>query len=160
VTCTRGKVTWFSCDESVVAMRAVFGTKKQSKARQSSPATNHCGAWGERRHSSYSFLTSALDRGEWSASRPAGALPRDKDTQYPLYRRMGGPQCRSGHRGYRKNPSPLPGIEPRSPARPVRGQTVYWLSYLSSLFWECKEKNSNATDSNYISPLHWVVEAP
>jgi hypothetical protein len=40
-------------------------------------------------YSSYSF-TSALDGGEWSESR------------YPLYRRLGGPQSRSGHRGYRK----------------------------------------------------------
>jgi hypothetical protein len=29
---------------------------------------------GERRYSAYSFLTSALDRGEWSASRPGRAL--------------------------------------------------------------------------------------
>jgi hypothetical protein len=30
---------------------------------------------GERRNSSYSFTTSALDGGEWSASRPGRALP-------------------------------------------------------------------------------------
>jgi hypothetical protein len=30
---------------------------------------------GERRHSSYSYLTSAPDGGEWSASRPGRALP-------------------------------------------------------------------------------------
>jgi hypothetical protein len=29
--------------------------------KQSSPATRHGGAWGERRYSSYSFLSSALD---------------------------------------------------------------------------------------------------
>jgi hypothetical protein len=28
----------------------------------------------------------------------------------------------------------LPGIEPRSPGRPVPGQTLYWLSYPGSLF--------------------------
>jgi len=44
--------------------------------KQSSPATRHGGAWGERRYSSYLFLSSALDRGEWSASRPGRALPR------------------------------------------------------------------------------------
>jgi hypothetical protein len=49
---------------------------------------------GERRHSSYSFSTSALDGGEWSASRPWG-----KDPQYPLDRKLGGPQSRSGRRG-------------------------------------------------------------
>jgi hypothetical protein len=36
---------------------------------QSCPTTRHEGAWGERKYSSYSFLTSALDRGERSASR-------------------------------------------------------------------------------------------
>jgi hypothetical protein len=30
---------------------------------------------GDRRNSSYSFLTSALEGGEWSASRPGSALP-------------------------------------------------------------------------------------
>jgi hypothetical protein len=44
-------------------------------SKQSSPATRHGGAWGERRYSSYSFLTSALDGGEWSATRPGRALP-------------------------------------------------------------------------------------
>jgi hypothetical protein len=52
---------------------------------------------GEMRYSSYSFLTSALDGGEWSASRSGRSLPRGKDPQYPLYRRLGGPQSRSGH---------------------------------------------------------------
>jgi hypothetical protein len=33
---------------------------------------------GERRYSSYSFTTSALDRVEWSASRPGRALPPGK----------------------------------------------------------------------------------
>jgi hypothetical protein len=47
-------------------------------AKQSSPPTRHSGAWGER-YSSYSFLTSAPDGGEWSASRPGRALPRGKD---------------------------------------------------------------------------------
>jgi hypothetical protein len=39
------------------------------------PAICHGGTRGERRYSSYSYLTSALDRGEWSASRPGSALP-------------------------------------------------------------------------------------
>jgi hypothetical protein len=43
----------------------------------------------DRRYSSYSFLTSALEGGEWSASRPGRALPPGK------------------------NPLPLSGIEPR-----------------------------------------------
>jgi hypothetical protein len=64
---------------------------------QSSPATRQCGACGERRYSS-SFLTSALDGGEWTASRPGRALPRGMDSWYPLYRRLGWPRSRSGHR--------------------------------------------------------------
>jgi hypothetical protein len=34
----------------------------------------YVGAWGERRYSSYSFTTSAIDGDEWSASRPGRAL--------------------------------------------------------------------------------------
>jgi hypothetical protein len=33
---------------------------------------------GERRYSSYSFLTSALDGGEWSASLPAALCPGER----------------------------------------------------------------------------------
>jgi hypothetical protein len=46
---------------------------------------------GERRYSSYSYLTSALDGGEWSASRPGRALPPGKEPRFPLNRRLGGP---------------------------------------------------------------------
>jgi hypothetical protein len=35
--------------------------------------------WGESRYSSYSFLTSQIDRGEWTTSLPGRALPRGKD---------------------------------------------------------------------------------
>jgi hypothetical protein len=54
-------------------------TDYQSNIFTTVPATRHGGAWGERRYSSYLFLTSALDRGEWSASRPGRVLPRGKD---------------------------------------------------------------------------------
>jgi hypothetical protein len=39
---------------------------------------------GERRYSSYSFSTSALDGGEWSASRPGRALPPGKEHPVPI----------------------------------------------------------------------------
>jgi len=45
-------------------------------------------------YSSTLFLTSALEGGERSASRPGCNLPPGK-TRYPLYRRLGGPQGRS-----------------------------------------------------------------
>ena len=43
----------------------------------------------------YSSMTTALEGGEWSAARPGLTLPPGK-TRYPLYRRLGGPQGRSG----------------------------------------------------------------
>jgi hypothetical protein len=38
---------------------------------------------GEKRYSSYSYLTSALDGGEWSASRPGRTLPPVKEPLVP-----------------------------------------------------------------------------
>jgi hypothetical protein len=38
---------------------------------------------GDRRYSSCSFLTSALEGGEWSASRPGRALPPGKEPPVP-----------------------------------------------------------------------------
>jgi len=40
-------------------------------------------------------MTMALEGGEWSAARPGQTLPPGK-TRYPLYRKLGGPQGRSG----------------------------------------------------------------
>jgi hypothetical protein len=72
---------------------------------------------GERMHSSYSFLTLALDGVISVTSRPR-CRPPGKGPKVPLDRRLGGAQSRSGHRGYRKSLLPLPGIEPRQPERP------------------------------------------
>ena len=40
-------------------------------------------------------MSAALEGGEWSAAGPCRTLPPGK-TRYPLYRRLGGPQGRSG----------------------------------------------------------------
>ena len=40
-------------------------------------------------------MTTALEEGEWSATRPGCTLPLGK-TRYPFYRRLGGPQGWSG----------------------------------------------------------------
>ena len=40
-------------------------------------------------------MTATLEGGEWSAARPGRALPQGK-TRYPFYRRLCGPQDRSG----------------------------------------------------------------
>jgi hypothetical protein len=69
------------------------------------------------------FQTSALEGGKGSASRPGRFLPPGK-TWYPLYRRLGGSQVRSGQ--VRKI-SPPNGI--RSPDRSARSQSLYRLSY-------------------------------
>jgi hypothetical protein len=44
---------------------------------------------GERRYSSYSYLTSALDGGEWSVSRPSCALPLGKGPPVPIEQEAG-----------------------------------------------------------------------
>jgi hypothetical protein len=59
----------------------------------------------------HAFLTSALDGGQWSASRPSRFTPREGAPRYPLDRRLGGPQSRSGHGGEEKNSQSPPGIE-------------------------------------------------
>jgi hypothetical protein len=52
-------------------------------------------------------------RWEWVISfMPPLLHPQGKSPPYPLYRRLGGPQNRSGRGGEVKNSKLLPGIEP------------------------------------------------
>jgi hypothetical protein len=44
---------------------------------------------GGEEYSSYSFSTSALDGGEWSASRPGRALPPEKGPPVPIVQEAG-----------------------------------------------------------------------
>jgi hypothetical protein len=67
------------------------------------------------------FKTSALERGEGSASRHGRFLPPLK-TRYPFYRRLGGPQGRSGE--VRKISSP-PRFDPRT-VQPVASRYTDW----------------------------------
>jgi hypothetical protein len=87
---------------------------------------------GKRRYSSYSF--SALEGGEWPASRLGRALAPGKG---PLgthcTRGWVGPRAGLDTEGRGRILSPLPGIEPRSPGRPARRQTLYRLSYRLAL---------------------------
>ena len=55
-------------------------------------------------------MTTALEGGEGSVSRPGRSLPPGK-TRYPLYRRLGGPQGRSGQV---QKISPPPRFDPRT----------------------------------------------
>jgi hypothetical protein len=58
-----------------------------------------------------------LDEGGWSTPRP-GRFILGKETEYPLYRRLGGPQGRSG---WLRKISPLPGFDPRT-VQPVKSR--------------------------------------
>jgi hypothetical protein len=63
--------------------------------------------WGsEGRYGFTHSLTSALDGGEWSASRPSCFTPPGKSPWYPLDRRLGGLQSRSGRGGEEKYSQP------------------------------------------------------
>jgi hypothetical protein len=50
---------------------------------------HHADAKGERKYSSYSCLTSALDGDEWSASRPGCSLPPRKGPTIPIVQEAG-----------------------------------------------------------------------
>jgi hypothetical protein len=51
----------------------------KSKVKSSCPATGNAGVTGERKYSSCSFVTSALDADEWSALSSGRVLPPGKD---------------------------------------------------------------------------------
>jgi hypothetical protein len=88
-------------------------------------ALRHEAVWGSGGTAS-PFLTVSLDGGAWSASRSGRFTPGEKNSRYPLDRRQGRHQNRSGHCGREQNLSPLPEIELRSPA-PI--PSLYRLSY-------------------------------
>ena len=73
-------------------------------------------------------MTAALEGGEWSAAHPGRTLPPGI-TRYALYRRLGGPQGRSGRA---ENLVPT-GIRSRT-IQPV-AQSLYWLSYPAHQLW-------------------------
>jgi hypothetical protein len=62
------------------------------------------------------FLISALDEGDWSASRPGRFTPQGTSPRYPLDRRLGGPQSLSGLCGEEENRIPAgnrtPAVQP------------------------------------------------
>jgi hypothetical protein len=81
---------------------------------------------GERRYSSYSFTTSELDGGEWSASRPGRAIPPGKGPPVHIVQEA----------GWASEPVWTKRLEEKSfapagdrmPGRPARSQTLYCLS--------------------------------
>jgi hypothetical protein len=86
------------------------------------PRTGHEGPEGEWKYNSTLSLTSALDGGGWSTPR-RGRFTLGK-TRYPLYRRLGVPQARSGRA---RKISPPTGI--RFPDHPARSESPYRQCY-------------------------------
>ena len=74
-----------------------------------------------RRGIALPFHDHGTRRGERSASRPGRSLPPGKD-RYPLYRRLGVPQGRSGQVRKISHPTWI-----RSPDRSARSQSLYRL---------------------------------
>jgi hypothetical protein len=103
-----------------------FKTCKKVKAKQSHNATME--AQGERRYSSYSFSTSALYGGEWSASCLVHALPPGKGPPVPIVQEAGWASEPVSTEVRGKILLPVTGIEPRWPSRPVRSQALYFNS--------------------------------
>jgi hypothetical protein len=82
---------------------------------------------GDTMCSSYSFLTSALEGGEWSASRPGRPLLPGKEPPVPTVQEAGwAPEAVWTQRLEEKILCLSRGW---IPGRPVRSQTLYWLSY-------------------------------
>ena len=71
-----------------------FHSKGKGKGK-GHPITGHEGSEGEQMYSGTLPSTSALDGGVDGPGHAPAALPPGK-TRYPLYRRLGGPQGRSG----------------------------------------------------------------
>jgi hypothetical protein len=93
---------------------------------KSCPATRLWGAGKIMRYSSYSFFTSALEGGEWSASRPGRALSLGEKPRYPTDKRLGGSQVGLEAEDRGRNLCPCRGS---NPGLPVRCRSLYWLSY-------------------------------
>jgi hypothetical protein len=88
----------------------------------SSPGNLPWRHWVEERYSSTLSLTSALNGRGWLTPRPDGVLPGM--TRYPLYKRLGGPQGRSGRVQKISRPT-----RSRTPDRPARSESLYRLCY-------------------------------
>ena len=106
----------------VIVARRVYGKGKGKGKGTVHPITGHEGPKREWRYSSTLSLTSALDG--VGGQRHAPAVLRPGKTQYPLYKRLGGSQGRSG---WVRKISPPTGI--RSPDCPARSESLYRLSY-------------------------------
>jgi hypothetical protein len=69
----------------IIMVKNTIGNKSKVKLFHYMPWRH----MGERRYSSYSYLTSALDGGEWSASRPGHILLPGKEPSVSIGQEVG-----------------------------------------------------------------------
>jgi hypothetical protein len=104
------------------------------------PKLAHYAPWRsleERKYSSYWFLTSTMDGGVVSVT-PRPRFTPGKGPSVSIGQEAGWSPEPVWTQARGKSLLPLPGIEPRSPGRPVRSQTLHWLSYpapKNSIIW-------------------------
>jgi hypothetical protein len=102
----------------------------ESKVKVKLYRYRHAGIKGERRYSSHSFFTSALDGDGWSTSRHGRSLPR-KST--PGTRWVGVWMGLRAGLDVEARGKLICLCQRSNPGRPVCSQTLYWLSYPSLL---------------------------
>ena len=114
------------------------------------PRTGHEGTDGEQRYSCTLSLTSALDGVGGQRYTPTD-LPPGKN-RYPLYRRLGGPQGRSGRV---REISPPPGFDPRT-VQPVASRYTDGAIPAQFEYQECCGSVLELGGSNFVTVLCMV----
>jgi hypothetical protein len=122
---------WHKC--SILHNRAFSFLSKFCKKKKC-PPTRHAGVWGRgdkapirsRPRHWMGWVVSVTPRPRFS---PGERTPDTRWTEGWV-----GPRAGLDTEARGKILSPLPGIEPRSPGRPVRSQTLYSLSYAASIY--------------------------
>jgi hypothetical protein len=125
-------------------------------------------AYWEWRYSSTHSLTSALDGGEWSASRPGHFIPMESATRTHLIGGWVGPRAVLDTVMKRKIPSPRRESNPRTPiVQPVAQRYTDWaittLQYqpvimsVTRRVWNCLKNKWNALTNHRISKLHKLI---
>jgi hypothetical protein len=100
-------------------------------------AQRYEGVLGEWRYSAIHSLTSALDGGEWSASRPGRLNPRERAPGTYWIGGWVGPRALLDAVVKRKIPSPRRESNPKTPIGQPVAKSLYRLSYRSSCIWSC-----------------------
>jgi hypothetical protein len=116
------------CGGVILALYFLDLTNKRLKLAHYTPRRR----LGERRYSSCSFSTSALDGINGQSHAP------EKGPPVPTVQEAGwAPEPVWTQEATGETLSPVPGIEPQSPGHPARSQTLYWATRLTDL-WNTK----------------------